>query len=367
MTIETNELSEVQIVQSVSDGTIIHRIYGLVKEHGLSDSIVKLITNEDSLYGHINVESVELCLEDLKNVFGKLTRHHLRHSLTEEGVGINSIIDLEKNCPIDYLDKSTNDRLAMSLFHDKDSNTNIVKHNNGYLLHTTKDINQNTNLTIDYDNLPIETLNDIYNVSLEGVREIRGKYRLEPGDIILFSEFRSIDNFQNIGIVLGTFSKFTHVGIAVKKDGKIYILDATSNKGIALTSPNRYSMNDKYICLRRCTSPKLFIYEQSRVCKKFIDEFVGKEFAESKKFLRAVFGAIPIIGNNTAKKDRLFCSETVGLLLKKLGLLNAKDAVKNSATFAPKDFYNMKISHYDKPMMSRGKNIFTEDYNKIYK
>ena len=255
----------------------------------------------------------------------------------------------------------------MSLIHDKDPNTDIKKHNNGYLLHTTKEIEKYNNLTIDYDNISEDILKDIYNVSTENVKEITRKYVLEPGDIILFSEFTTIDSIRNLAIVLGTFSRFTHVGIVVQKEGKVYILDATGHKGIALTSPNRYGMNDKYICLRRCSSPKLFIYEKSRVCKKFIDDFVGKEFAYASKLLRAIFGPMPIIGNNKAKKNRLFCSETVGLFLKKLGLLNVNDVVENSATFAPKDFYNMKISHYGKPLASKGKNIFTDDYNKVYK
>ena len=367
MTINTSELSDDQVGLTVSNMEIIHKIQGLVEEHGLSDSIRNLITNEDSLNHIIDLESIETCVESLTNISRQLTNCDLEHSIVDNGIGVMSNVNLKSNCPIAYLSKSTNDRLAMSLIHDKEANTNIKKHNNDYLLHTTKDIEKHNNLSIDYDNLDKDVLSDIYNIGTESVKEVTKKYVLQPGDIVLFSEFTTIDSIQNVFTALGTFSKFTHVGIVVEKENKIYLLDATSHKGIALTSPNRYGLNNVYICIRRCSRPKLFVYEKSRTCKKFLDEVVGKEFAAASKFLRAVFGAMPVLGNNKAKKERLFCSEVVALLLKRLGLLNVKSITKNSATFTPKDFYNMRISGYDKPLAVKGRNIFTSDYNKVYK
>jgi len=346
----------------VTDIENINLLIEEVKAEGMSPSLENFISSEENLSQLARCDLADNCLKDLKSVSNNLNSLNLEIDIIKDQQRFFIKNKVQKNHIFNYINKDENNLFFQIVEQSFDSNITILKEDSGYVIKSLRDIEADETLSLNFNTISPDIIKECFGVSTESISVV-SKLDLQAGDIIIFSEFTKFKKLANVFTVLLTRSIFTHVGIVVKNQNKLWMFDATMDNGVKLTSVLKYGLNEKYICVRRCSTPEMFNCEKNKDTKDFIKKYLGAEFASFTKFTRAIFGNTIVLGNRKVSPNKVFCSELLAMLLQSHGLLSLSNMKRSSATFTPKMFFSLKITNFKKPLFLRGKGILISKYD----
>jgi len=135
-----------------------------------------------------------------------------------------------------------------------------------------------------------------------------------------------------------TYSKYDHVGIAVRAFDDIYLYDSVYNGGVQLTNWKDFKYHEYYKDYARIAYRKLEVKDSTIKQQiqenlfKFVTEHTGKKYELSLKKLLRRNSTVPATGQNNGvnppgnaagnSQEGFFCSELVAAAYKSVGLLN---------------------------------------------
>lgn len=170
--------------------------------------------------------------------------------------------------------------------------------------------------------------------------------KLKSGDVVLFSGKGFISRL----IQLGTLSKYSHVGLVVRKGGDLYLWESTTLsdipdvesgeyvKGVQMVSlKERLITYDGGVAIRRLKLP--LTTAQEAAYEAFREEVKGRPYEKSNVAL--VRSAVDILSGQKEDLSSLFCSEMDAEAYQRMELVNED---KSSSEYTPADFAK-KMKH----------------------
>jgi len=158
--------------------------------------------------------------------------------------------------------------------------------------------------------------------------------QMKTGDLVFMSGRLSGENF----IKWYTEFEFSHVGLLLKEDDKIYIIDADAGQGHK-SGTRVQLLSDK---MKRYKGHKIFGWKQisHKLDNTKILQNLHKHIHKDLDTNLTAF-AFPSIRNNSKNQNTIFCAELIAHILSDSGYLNlTKDCVQ----YSPKDFINIQLN-----------------------